>query len=157
MTPAPVLPLPLVVYEKVIAASSTHAPILAGTKTVPASHSPAPSHQHPSYTQLTDQQSINIHPSARLTVVEQSSLPPHHGILEWTARVTNLELASPFSSSSVKFLKILGNSASAPIISEVIMHSSIAPPVVALTALINKISLCKNLYTLTMLLLRIRD
>ena len=79
------------------------------------------------------------------------------GRLVLNSRSMNWTPASPFSSSSVKFLKILGNGAAAPLTWEVIMHSLIAPLVVALIAPINKISLQKDLYTLTVLLLSIRD
>ena len=84
--------------KEMTAASSAHAPSLAATQAVPTSHSSAPSQQHPSSTQVTDQH-INIHPSAHLTVVEQSSAPPHHGIWEWTARVEfkKYELGASFS------------------------------------------------------------
>ena len=79
------------------------------------------------------------------------------GRLVLNSRSTNMEPASPFSSSSVESLKILGNGAAAQLMLEVIMHSSIAPLVDALTAVINKISSWKDLYTLTMLLPSFRD
>ena len=91
------------VTKKMAVASHHHNPLEAGKKVLAAlsSHRNPVSLQHPLSAQVAHhaQGHMDIHPSAQLTVIEQSSAVPDHGMWDWTARIEfkKYELGMSFS------------------------------------------------------------